>query len=63
MVSLLEHLETLTVSHPYLSAALADDPEAQKVREWRHKLQKAFLNKQLPKDEVRSLLLILALFF
>ncbi|KZT10579.1 uncharacterized protein LAESUDRAFT_338768 [Laetiporus sulphureus 93-53] len=33
-------------------AALANDPEAQKVRDWRHKLQKAFLNsKSLPKDE------------
>ncbi|KAH8107695.1 hypothetical protein BXZ70DRAFT_997415 [Cristinia sonorae] len=28
------------------------DPEAQKVREWRHKLQKAFLNNKVtPKDE------------
>ncbi|PCH35978.1 hypothetical protein WOLCODRAFT_28250 [Wolfiporia cocos MD-104 SS10] len=33
-------------------AALAGDPEAQKVRDWRHKLQKAFLNnKAVPKDE------------
>ncbi|TFY65264.1 hypothetical protein EVJ58_g2092 [Rhodofomes roseus] len=33
-------------------SALAADPEASKVREWRHKLQKAFLNaKALPKDE------------
>ncbi|CDO75693.1 hypothetical protein BN946_scf184585.g6 [Trametes cinnabarina] len=30
---------------------LAQDPEALKVREWRHKLQKAFLNKALPKEE------------
>lgn len=35
-------------------AALSNDPEAAKVREWRHKLQKAFLNqKSVPKDEVR----------
>ncbi|KZT71650.1 hypothetical protein DAEQUDRAFT_91074 [Daedalea quercina L-15889] len=33
-------------------AAMAGDPEAAKVREWRHKLQKAFLNqKAVPKDE------------
>ncbi|TCD64834.1 hypothetical protein EIP91_003582 [Steccherinum ochraceum] len=32
--------------------ALANDLEAQKVRDWRHKLQKAFLNtKVVPKDE------------
>ncbi|PSS38004.1 hypothetical protein PHLCEN_2v144 [Hermanssonia centrifuga] len=31
--------------------ALAADPEANKVRDWRHKLQKAFLSKSLPKDE------------
>ncbi|RPD58669.1 hypothetical protein L227DRAFT_504863 [Lentinus tigrinus ALCF2SS1-6] len=32
--------------------ALANDPEANKVREWRHKLQKAFLNPNLvPKEE------------
>ena len=36
-------------------AALSNDPEAAKVREWRHKLQKAFLSqKTAPKDEVRS---------
>ena len=33
-------------------AALASDPEALKVRDWRHKLQKAFLSKALPKEEV-----------
>ena len=33
-------------------AALAKDPEAQKVKDWRHKLQKAFLGKVIPKDEV-----------
>lgn len=33
---------------------MSNDPEAAKVREWRHKLQKAFLNqKATPKDEVR----------
>jgi len=32
--------------------AMANDPEASKVRDWRHKLQKAFLNtKAAPKDE------------
>ena len=35
-------------------AALSGDPEATKVRDWRHKLQKAFLGKQVPKDEVRG---------
>ncbi|KAF9456049.1 hypothetical protein BDZ94DRAFT_1276644 [Collybia nuda] len=30
---------------------LADDPEAIKVREWRHRLQKAFLGKGIPKEE------------
>ncbi|KAI0929805.1 hypothetical protein AcV5_006673 [Taiwanofungus camphoratus] len=35
-----------------IDSALASDPEASKVRDWRHKLQKAFLNsKALPKDE------------
>lgn len=35
-----------------VDAALSGDPEAQKVRDWRHKLQKAFLNpKAVPKDE------------
>lgn len=39
-------------------AKLESDPEALKVREWRHKLQKTFLssNKSLPKEEVRVLL-------
>ncbi|KAI0694270.1 hypothetical protein BC835DRAFT_1350247 [Cytidiella melzeri] len=32
-------------------SALANDPEATKVRDWRHRLQKAFLGKVLPKDE------------
>ncbi|KAF8625302.1 hypothetical protein AX15_005435 [Amanita polypyramis BW_CC] len=33
-------------------AKLANDPEALRVRDWRHKLQKSFLsNKGLPKDE------------
>ncbi|KAH9949033.1 hypothetical protein B0H21DRAFT_165654 [Amylocystis lapponica] len=33
-------------------AAMANDPEASKVRDWRHKLQKAFLNNKVtPKDE------------
>ncbi|KAK7692148.1 hypothetical protein QCA50_003767 [Cerrena zonata] len=30
---------------------LAKDPDAIKVRDWRHKLQKAFLGKIVPKDE------------
>ena len=31
------------------------DPEAVKVRDWRHKLQKSFLsNKSIPKEEVTS---------
>ncbi|KAI0798604.1 hypothetical protein BC629DRAFT_1501194 [Irpex lacteus] len=34
-----------------VDAALANDPEATKVRDWRHKLQKAFLGKAVPKDE------------
>ncbi|KAH9940371.1 uncharacterized protein BXZ73DRAFT_42783 [Epithele typhae] len=35
-----------------VDSALAKDPEALKVREWRHRLQKAFLNsKVVPKDE------------
>ncbi len=34
-----------------------NDPEALKVREWRHKLQKAFLNtKATPKEDVSTLL-------
>lgn len=33
-----------------------NDPEALKVREWRHKLQKAFLNtKATPKEDVSTL--------
>ena len=28
------------------------DPEALKVRDWRHKLQKSFFSAKLPKDEV-----------
>jgi hypothetical protein len=36
------------------SAQMLKDPEAIKVREWRHKLQKSFLsNKSIPKEEVR----------
>jgi hypothetical protein len=35
-------------------AAVANDPEAKKVREWRHQLQKTFLSgKAQPKEEVR----------
>lgn len=30
---------------------LANDPEAKKVKDWRHKLQKAFLSKSLPSAE------------
>lgn len=36
-------------------AALANDSEAVKVRDWRHKLQKAFLSKSTPKEDVRKL--------
>ncbi|KAL6299746.1 hypothetical protein BKA93DRAFT_741746 [Sparassis latifolia] len=32
-------------------SAQSNDPEAMKVREWRHKLQKAFLGKVVPKEE------------
>ncbi|KAJ3527610.1 hypothetical protein NM688_g8106 [Phlebia brevispora] len=32
-------------------SALNNDPEATKVRDWRHKLQKAFLGKLVPKEE------------
>ena len=37
------------------STALANDPEAVRVRDWRHKLQKTFLNDKGtgPKPEVR----------
>jgi hypothetical protein len=34
-------------------AAMANDPEAAKVKEWRHKLQRAFLTKTAPAAEVR----------
>ncbi|GJE92844.1 hypothetical protein PsYK624_090020 [Phanerochaete sordida] len=34
-----------------LDSVLAKDPEAVKVRDWRHKLQKAFLSKAVPKEE------------
>ncbi|EKM54777.1 uncharacterized protein PHACADRAFT_258859 [Phanerochaete carnosa HHB-10118-sp] len=34
-----------------VDSALAKDPEAVKVRDWRHKLQKAFLSKSAPKEE------------
>ena len=35
------------------TAALSNDAEALKVRDWRHKLQKAFLSaKVVPKEEV-----------
>lgn len=51
-------MTAIRISDNFLSlcrttAALSGDPEAQKVRDWRHKLQKAFLNpKAVPKDEV-----------
>ena len=35
-------------------AELAGDPGAAKVRDWRHKLQRAFLSKAVPKDDVSS---------
>ncbi|KAI0661409.1 hypothetical protein C8Q70DRAFT_712910 [Cubamyces menziesii] len=45
-------LEITTSFHSV--APMMHDPEALKVREWRHKLQKAFLNnKGTPKEEVR----------
>ena len=45
-------LEMKTSFHS--AAPMMHDPEALKVREWRHKLQKAFLNnKGTPKEEVR----------
>jgi hypothetical protein len=39
------------------AAKLEPDPEALKVREWRHRLQKMFLssNKALPKEDVCSI--------
>ena len=39
---------------PLLLTELAKDPEAVKVREWRHRLQKAFLSKNIPKEEVHN---------
>lgn len=36
------------------SAATSNDPEASKVKEWRHRLQKAFLGKTVPKDEASN---------
>ena len=39
----------------FSSAKHATDPQADQVRDWRHRLQKVFLsNKALPKYEVRS---------
>lgn len=37
-----------------LPDALANDPEASKVRDWRHKLQRAFLSKSVPAAEVSA---------
>jgi hypothetical protein len=38
-----------------IPAKFSGDPQADQVREWRHRLQKVFLsNKTLPKSEVRS---------
>jgi len=36
----------------YTSAAMANDPEAVKIKEWRHKLQRAFLRDGHPIEEV-----------
>ncbi len=35
-----------------LADPLANDPEAKRIKEWRHKLQRAFLSKTLPTAEV-----------
>jgi len=34
---------------------LASDPECARVKDWRHKLQRAFLGRSLPSDDVSSL--------
>ena len=44
----------LKIAHNFVLAELAGDPGAGKVRDWRHKLQRAFLSKSVPKDEVRG---------
>ena len=41
-------------THPAVATiALVDDPEASRIKEWRHKLQKIFLNGTSPKPDVR----------
>lgn len=48
------------MSHPFtlmLKGEFARDPEALKVKEWRHKLQRAFLGKTIPTEEVCAFLL------
>lgn len=35
-------------------ADLENDPEAQKVKEWRHKLQRGFLGKGPPREDVNQ---------
>lgn len=56
--SCVSSLEEMCTDKTATTARLESDPEALKVREWRHKLQKTFLssNKALPKEEVRIIL-------
>lgn len=43
----------ISPDHYFSTANLEADPEARKVREWRHRLQKALLgSKGAPSDEV-----------
>ena len=43
-------------TNAFSSVKISTDPQADQVRDWRHRLQKVFLsNKTLPKPEVRSL--------
>ena len=41
---------------------LENDEDAKRVRDWRHKFQRAFLGKIVPKDEVRNALSKILLF-
>lgn len=42
-----------TINYSCLTANIGVDPEAMKVRDWRHKLQKTFLShNRIPKEEV-----------
>ena len=42
----------LDLASNILTDPLASDPHCVKVKDWRHKLQRAFLGKELPKEEV-----------